>query len=107
MHGSYSLKVCPNGSISKIVMKDVPSDPIGGSENTLSFPGEETSLDSGLPSHLPLVDVPCPSSPSYGFLHHTMGSLRNAWNLLAITVLEMLTVLTTRLTSFFCVFIIG
>jgi succinyl-diaminopimelate desuccinylase len=36
-------------------------------KNTLSFPGKETSIDSGLPSHLPLGDVPCPSSPPYGF----------------------------------------
>jgi hypothetical protein len=34
-------------------MNDVPSAPIGDFENTLSFPSEETSLGSGLPSHLP------------------------------------------------------
>ena len=33
-------------------MDDVPSAPIGDFENTLSFPSEETSLGSGLPSHL-------------------------------------------------------
>jgi len=39
-----------------------PSVPIGDFENEipLSFPREETSLGSGLPSHLPLGDVPCP-----------------------------------------------
>jgi hypothetical protein len=47
-------------------------------ENTLSFPGEETSLGSGLPSHLLEGDVPCPSSPSHGFLHHTIGAPNNA-----------------------------
>ena len=47
-------------------------------ENTLSFPGEETSLGSGLPSHLALGDAPCPSSPSHGFLQHTIGTLNNA-----------------------------
>ena len=41
-------------------------------KNTLSFPSEETSLGSGLSSHLPLEDVPCPSSPSHGFFHHTI-----------------------------------
>jgi hypothetical protein len=51
---------------------------IGGFENTLSFPSEETSLGSGLPSHLPKGDVPCPFSPSHGFLHHTIGTLNNA-----------------------------
>jgi len=56
-------------------MKDVPSVPIGDFENTLSFPSEETSLGSWLPSHLPLGDIPCPSSPSHGFLHHTIGTL--------------------------------
>ena len=40
-------------SIPKTVMNDVPSVPIGDCENTLSFPSEETSLGSGLPSHLP------------------------------------------------------
>jgi hypothetical protein len=48
-------------------MNDIPSVPIGDFENTLSFPSEETSLGSGLPSHLPMGDVPCPSSPSHGF----------------------------------------
>ncbi len=55
------------GSIPNTVMNDVPSVPIGDFENTLSFPSEETSLGSGLPSHLPLGNVPCPSSPSHGF----------------------------------------
>jgi hypothetical protein len=62
----------------KTVMNDDPKVPIGDCENTLSFPGEETSLDSGLPSHLPLEDAPCPSSPPYGFLHHTIGTLIKA-----------------------------
>ncbi|MCK4931251.1 MAG: hypothetical protein KAT01_03720 [Candidatus Aminicenantes bacterium] len=60
------------GCISKSMMNDIPSAPIGDFENTLSFPSEETSLGSGLPSHLLLRDVPCPSSPSHGFLHHTI-----------------------------------
>ena len=53
---------CPNanGSISKTVMNDLPSVPIDDFENTLSFPSEETSLGSGLPSHLLMGDVPCP-----------------------------------------------
>jgi hypothetical protein len=79
------------GGISKTVMNDVPSVPIGDFENTLSFPGEETSLGSGLPSHLPSGDVPCPSSPSHGFLHHTIKIRNNATGFLTITVLEMLT----------------
>jgi hypothetical protein len=33
-----------------------------------------SSLGSGLPSHLPKGDVPCPFSPPHGFLHHTMGT---------------------------------
>jgi hypothetical protein len=41
------------GNISKTVMNDVPSLPIGDFENTLSFPSEKTSLGSGLSSHLP------------------------------------------------------
>jgi hypothetical protein len=65
------------GSIPKTVMNDVPGVPIGDFENTLSFPSEETSLGSGLPSHLPQGDVPCLSSPSHGFLHHTIGTLHN------------------------------
>ena len=60
------------------MMHDFPSVPIGDLENTLSFPSVETSLGSGLPSHLPLGDVPCPSSPSHGFLHHTIGTLYEA-----------------------------
>jgi acetoin utilization deacetylase AcuC-like enzyme len=51
--------------------------PIGDCENTLSFPGEETSLGSGLSSHLPGGDAPCPSSPPHGFLHHTIGTHKN------------------------------
>jgi hypothetical protein len=68
------------GRISKTVMNDIPSVPIGDFENEipLSFPSEETSLGSGLYSHLPLGDVPCPSSRSHGFLHHTIGTLNNA-----------------------------
>ncbi|MGB3862116.1 MAG: hypothetical protein WA915_08515 [Candidatus Aminicenantaceae bacterium] len=73
------------------MMDDVPSAPIGDFENTLSFPSEETSLGSGLPSHLPMGDVPCPSSPSHGFLHHTIGTLNNAMCIHAITVLGMFT----------------
>jgi hypothetical protein len=72
-------------------MKDVPSAPIGDFENTLSFPSVETSLGSGLPSHLPLGDVPCPSSPSHGFLNHTIGTLNNAMGFHAITDLVMFT----------------
>jgi hypothetical protein len=56
------------------VIEKRPEVPIGDCENTLSFPGEETSLGSGLSSHLPGGDAPCPSSPSHGFLHHTIGT---------------------------------
>ncbi|MGB6340377.1 MAG: hypothetical protein WBF32_11445, partial [Candidatus Aminicenantaceae bacterium] len=55
----------------------------------LSFPSEETSLGSGLPSHLPSGDVPCPVSPSHGLLHHTIGTLNNALSIHAITDLGM------------------
>jgi hypothetical protein len=72
------------------MMNDVSSVPIGDCENTLSFPSEETSLGSGLPSHLPQGDVPCPSSPSHGFLHHTIGILNYATRFHTITDLEML-----------------
>jgi len=68
----------PQEASPKTVMNDVPKVPIGDFENTLSFPSEETSLGSGLPSHLPKGDVPCPSSPSHGFLHHTIGPPKNA-----------------------------
>ena len=63
---------------------------IGDFENTLGFPGEKTSLDSGLPSHLPVGDVPCPSSPPYGFLYHTIGTLNNAIRITAITDMNLL-----------------
>jgi hypothetical protein len=51
-------------------------------ENTLSFTSEETSLDSVLPSYLPLGDIPCPSSPPYGFLHHSIETSETATRLL-------------------------
>ncbi len=35
------------------MVNEIPKVPIGDYENTPSFPSEETSLDSGLPSHLP------------------------------------------------------
>jgi hypothetical protein len=76
----------PERSILKTMTKDIPSFPIGDCNNTLTFPGEETSLDSGLPSHLPSEDAPCPTSPPYGFLHHTIGKLKSARSLHAITV---------------------
>jgi hypothetical protein len=60
------------------VMNGVPKVPIGDFENTLSFPSEETSFGSGLPSHLLKGDVPCPSSPSHGFIHHIIGTPKNA-----------------------------
>ena len=41
-----------NVSNSKTVINEVSSVPISDFENTLSFPSEETSLGSGLPSHL-------------------------------------------------------
>jgi hypothetical protein len=80
-------------------MNDHSSISIGDIENTLSFPSEETSLGSGLPSHLPLEDVPCPSIPSHGFLHHTIESLNNETLLLSITVLERLAFIQPQLTS--------
>jgi hypothetical protein len=60
-------------------------------ENTLSFAIEETSIGSGLRSHLLLGDVPCPLGPSHGFLHHSIGTLNNATSVPAIAVLEILT----------------
>ncbi|MGB6866428.1 MAG: hypothetical protein WBE11_12100, partial [Candidatus Aminicenantaceae bacterium] len=71
-------------------MNNVLSAPIGNFENTLSFPNEETSLGFGLPSHLPLGDVPCPFSPSPGFLHHTIGILNSAMPVQAISPLGCL-----------------
>jgi hypothetical protein len=59
------------------MMDELSSVPISDCENTLSFPIEETSLGSGLPSHLLMGDVPCPSSPTHGFLHHIIGPLNN------------------------------
>jgi hypothetical protein len=46
----YLFRLVARGSISKTVMNDIPSVPIGDFENTLSFPSEETSLGSGLSS---------------------------------------------------------
>jgi hypothetical protein len=65
-----------NVSNFRTVINEVSSVPISDFENTLSFPCEETSLGSGLPSHLLLGDVPCPSSPTHGFLHHIIGTLK-------------------------------
>jgi hypothetical protein len=76
--------------ISKTEMNDVPSVPIGDFENTLSFPSEETSLGSGLRSHLLSRDVPCPLNPSHGFLHHTIANTQQCNPTHAITLLEML-----------------
>ena len=81
-----------SASIPETVMNDLSSVPIGDFENTLSFPSEETSLGFGLPSHLLSGDVPCPSSPSHGFLHHTIETLNNAMCVRALTVLVMLTI---------------
>jgi hypothetical protein len=39
-------------------------------KNTFRFPSEETSLGSGISSHLPSEDVLCPSIPPHGFFHH-------------------------------------
>ena len=64
--------------LKNFVMTDVSSVTISDFENTLSFPSEETSLGSGLPSHLHKGDVPYPSSPSHGFLHHIIGTLNIA-----------------------------
>jgi hypothetical protein len=78
-------------SISKTVIHDNTSVPIDDFENEIpiSFPSEDTSLDFGLPSHLPTGDVPCPSSPPYGFLHHTIGTLNRVINIQDITVSTM------------------
>jgi len=86
-----------DGSIPKIVTNVFSSAPIGDFENTLSFPGEETSLESVLPSHFPKVDVPCPSSPSHGFLHHTIGTLNYALCINDITDSVILSLLNLRL----------
>ena len=59
-------------SISKSVPKSFRVIRLYDIKNTLSFPGEETSLGSGIPSHLHKGDVPCPSSPPHGFFHHTI-----------------------------------
>jgi len=59
----YRMSECKCSKISKhlkTVMNNAPSVPIGDFENTLSFPSVETSLGSGLPSHLPMGDLPCP-----------------------------------------------
>jgi len=37
----------------------------------------------------PLGDVPCPSSPSHGFLHHTIGTQNSAIYVHTITDMEM------------------
>ena len=68
------------GSFPKTVMRYPPRVPISDFENEipLSFPSEESSLGYGLPSHLLLGDIPGPSSPSHGFLHHLIGTLNNA-----------------------------
>jgi hypothetical protein len=81
--------ICKFREILNAVMDINPSDPIGGCENTLSFPSEETSLDFGLSSHLSMRDVPCPSSPPYGFLHHTIGALNNELCIYVITEVRM------------------
>jgi len=56
-------------------MDDLPRIPIGDCKNTLSFPGDETSLDSGLPLHLPMEDIPCP----HGALHTVFSTTQ--WEL--------------------------
>jgi hypothetical protein len=50
----------------------------------------ETSLGSGIPSHLLSGDVPCPSIPSHGFLPHTIGSPLTLLYIHDNTNLEML-----------------
>jgi hypothetical protein len=73
-----SLLLKSKGRIPKTMINDYAEVPIGDFKNTLSFPGEETSLDSRPSSHLPVADVPCPSSPPYSFLHHIIGTSKNA-----------------------------
>ena len=59
-------------------------------KNTLSFPSEETSLDSGLPSHLPIGDVPCPPRALHTVFSTTQSDLLIQISVsLAITVMEM------------------
>jgi hypothetical protein len=70
------------GSFPKTMMRDIPSVPISDFENTLNFPSEEIYLGSGPPSHLPMGNVPCLSSPSHGFLHHIIGTLNNVMRFL-------------------------
>jgi len=50
----------PYVSISKSVLISLRVIRLYDIKNTLSFPSEETSFGSGLSSHLPLGDVPCP-----------------------------------------------
>ena len=76
-------------SISKTVTGDVPSDPIGGRKYAQFLRRGNFARTWGLPSHHPSRDIPCPFSPTHGFLHLTFGSLNNVWSLFAITVLEM------------------
>jgi hypothetical protein len=68
-------------SISNTVMEDVPNDPIGGSKTRFVGTVSQT-VRSG---NGPYINVPYPSSPSHGFLHHTIGSLNNAKRFYAIT----------------------
>jgi hypothetical protein len=88
IHAIYSRKIV---SIYKTVIEGIPIDPIGGSETkfSLSFPGEETSLGFGLPSHLPMGDVPYPhgalhtvfSTTHLEMLQILTGSLKELWNI--------------------------
>lgn len=67
-------------SFPKTVMRDLLSVPIRDFENEIPhcFLGEETSIGSGLLSHLSMGDVPCLSSPTRGYLHHLIGTLNKA-----------------------------
>jgi len=68
----------PTENFPKTVMNVIQSVPISDFENEI--PSQFLRRGNfartwGLPSHLSMGDVPCPSSPSHGFLHHIIGTL--------------------------------
>jgi hypothetical protein len=82
-------------------MANIPSASFGDFENEipLSFPNEETSLDSGLPSS-PNGRCTMPEgSPPYGFLLHTIEALNNELCFHANTDIMMLAQIRRRRTS--------
>jgi hypothetical protein len=82
------------GNIPKTVMNDVSRVPIDDFENTLEGTVSQTVRSGNGP-----YTGPCPYSPPYGFLHHTIGTLNNAIRIPVITVLGMLTCLWHKFSS--------